>query len=64
MNKLISLNQTARGMCLIRVVVANEVVDEALRSKNSCFIFKVNFEKVMIWSVGIFLFYMIEENKI
>ncbi|MCI02845.1 putative non-LTR retroelement reverse transcriptase, partial [Trifolium medium] len=48
MDKLISLNQSAfiKGRQLVDgVVVVNEVIDLARKSRTSCLIFKVDFEK-------------------
>jgi hypothetical protein len=61
MNSIISKNQSAfiKGRHLVDgVVVANEVVDLAKRSKRECPVFKVDFEKAydsVSWS---FLDYM------
>jgi hypothetical protein len=62
MDSIISKNQSAfiKGRHLVdSVVVANEVVDLAKRSKNDCLVFKVDFEKAydsVSWS---FLDYML-----
>lgn len=62
MHKLISPNQSTflKGRVLVvGVMVANELIDLAKRTKNACLIFKVDFEKAydsVSWS---FLIYML-----
>lgn len=54
-DKLISLNQTEflKGEILVdEVMVVNDVIDSAKKSKKSCLIFKVDFDVIKL--IGIF----------
>lgn len=62
-DKFIPSNQSTffkeEGMLVERVVVVNEVLDLAKKSKKACLIFKVDFEKVYdsisynLWYLGL-----------
>ena len=61
MNHLIDERQTTfvKGRQLLHgVLIANEVVEEAMRSKRPCMVFKVDFEKAYDSVSWQFLFYM------
>lgn len=57
LSSIISLNLSAfspRRQMVYGVMVANELIDEAFRSKKSCMFLKVDFKKLMIELAGIF----------
>ena len=61
LSKVIDERQTAfmEGRHMLHsVVIANEVVDEAIRCKKSCLVFKVDYEKAYDSVCWDFLLYM------